>query len=145
MTSDNLQCYRFLTHVNGKCMLHFIASVKWDSWKICKNEIVIFLHGTSLKLCFCPLPNPIPHALRLGKINFTSGYIVYRLCQEKRSLFWEVIVSVILSKNNVLFRKVSEVELFHCTVPKLLIRKRYYVLFLLPVFIVQVTKLVQFN
>jgi hypothetical protein len=42
-------------------------------------------------------------------------------------------------------RTVSEIELFHCTVPKLLIRKRYYVLFLIPVFIVQVTKLVQFT
>jgi hypothetical protein len=36
-------------------------------------------------------------------------------------------------------------DLFHCTVSKLLIRKRYYVLFLIPVFIVQVTKLVQFT
>jgi hypothetical protein len=45
----------------------------------------------------------------------------------------------------VLFRTVSEIELFHYTVPKLLIRKRYYVLFLIPVFIVQVTKLVQFT
>jgi hypothetical protein len=44
----------------------------------------------------------------------------------------------------VVFRTVSEIELFHCTVPKLLIRKRYYILFLIPVFIVQVTKLVQF-
>jgi hypothetical protein len=40
---------------------------------------------------------------------------------------------------------VSAIELFHCTVPKLLIRKRYYVLFLIPAFIVQVTKLVQFT
>jgi hypothetical protein len=40
---------------------------------------------------------------------------------------------------------VSEMELFHCTVPELLIRKRYYVLFLIPVFIAQVTKLVQFT
>jgi hypothetical protein len=39
------------------------------------------------------------------------------------------------------FRTVSEMELFHCTVPKLLIRKRYCLLFLIPVFIVQVTKL----
>jgi hypothetical protein len=39
-----------------------------------------------------------------------------------------------------LFRTVSETELFHCTVPKLFINKRYYVLFLIPVFIVQVTK-----
>jgi hypothetical protein len=33
----------------------------------------------------------------------------------------------------------------HCTVTKLLIRERYYVLFLIPVFIVQVMKLVQFT
>jgi hypothetical protein len=44
----------------------------------------------------------------------------------------------------VLLRKVSVIELFHCTVPKLLVRKRYCVLFLTPVFIVQLTKLVQF-
>jgi hypothetical protein len=31
---------------------------------------------------------------------------------------------------SVLFRTVSEIELFHCTVPKLLIRMRYYVLLL---------------
>jgi hypothetical protein len=43
-----------------------------------------------------------------------------------------------------LFRTVSEIEIFHCTVPKLFI-KRYYVLFLIPVFIVQVIKLVQFS
>jgi hypothetical protein len=42
----------------------------------------------------------------------------------------------------VLFWTVSEIELFHCTVAKLLI-KRHYVLFLISVFIVQVTKLVQ--
>jgi hypothetical protein len=35
----------------------------------------------------------------------------------------------------VLFRTVLEIELFHSTVPKLLIRKRYYVLFLITVFI----------
>jgi hypothetical protein len=45
----------------------------------------------------------------------------------------------------VLFRTVSDIELFHCTFPKLFIRKRHYVLFLLPVFIVEVTKLVQFT
>ena len=45
----------------------------------------------------------------------------------------------------VLFRTVSEIELFECTTAKLLVRKRYYVyvLFLIPVFIVQVTELVQ--
>jgi hypothetical protein len=35
--------------------------------------------------------------------------------------------------------------LFLCTVPKLLIRKKYYVLFPIPVFIVQMTKLVHFT
>jgi hypothetical protein len=65
------------------------------------------------------------------------------------SIFWEVIVSVILRKSDVctrvLFRTVSKIETFHCTVKKLLIRKLYYVLFLIPVFIVQATKLVQFT
>ena len=72
------------------------------------------------------------------------------MSQEERSTLWEVIVSVILSKNIymkcVLFRKVSEVELFECTTANLLLRKRYYVyvMFLMPVFIVQVTELVEF-
>ena len=39
---------------------------------------------------------------------------------------------------------VSEIELFECTTAKLLIRRCYvYVLFIIPVFIVQVTELVQ--
>jgi hypothetical protein len=74
---------------------------------------------------------------------------VYSVPQEERSIFWEVIVSVILSKKCistcVLFRTVSEIELFHCTVPKWMTRQRYYIPFLIPVFIVQVTKLVQFT
>jgi hypothetical protein len=45
----------------------------------------------------------------------------------------------------VLSRTVSKIELFHCTVPNFLIRKRYYVLFLILVFIVQVIYLVQFT
>jgi hypothetical protein len=79
---------------------------------------------------------------------------LYRVSQEERSIFWEVIVSVILSRKvyiyiyiyiRVLFRTVSEIVSCYRTVPKLLIRKRYYVLFLIPVFTVQVTKLVQFT
>ena len=73
---------------------------------------------------------------------------INRMSQEEMSVFREVIVSVILSKKYictcVLFPKVSEIELFNCTVSKLSI-KRYYVLFLILVFIVQVTKLVQFT
>jgi hypothetical protein len=62
-----------------------------------------------------------------------AGKDTYRVSQEERSIFWEVIVWLILSKKFictcVLFRTVSDIELFHCTVPKLLIRKRYYVLY----------------
>jgi hypothetical protein len=61
-----------------------------------------------------------------------------------RDSFTFYIVSVILSNRCtctcVLFRTVFEIELLHRTDPKLLIRKRYYVLFLIPIFIVQVTK-----
>jgi hypothetical protein len=41
-------------------------------------------------------------------------------------------------------RVVSEVELFHCTVSKLLMKKTYYVLFLIPVFNIQVTSSMHF-
>jgi hypothetical protein len=70
--------------------------------------------------------------------------------QEERSIFWEVIVLVILSKT--LYMNMCPIPngfrdraIWMQTV-KLLIRKRYYeyVLFLIPVFIVQVTELVQF-
>jgi hypothetical protein len=76
-----------------------------------------------------------------------GSHTVYRVSQEERSVFLEVKIWIIINKKCicVLFRAVSEIELFHCTVPKLLIGKRYYVLFLIPVFIVQVTKLVQFT
>jgi hypothetical protein len=86
-------------------------------------------------------------------IIFLCGYVKfspqYKVSQVERSIFFEVIVSAIPKKNFictcVLFRTVSEIEPSHCTVPKLFTRKRYYVLFLIPVFIVQVTKLVQFT
>jgi hypothetical protein len=64
-------------------------------------------------------------------VNFLGGYTV------GHSKHTSVYVCV-------LFRMVSKIELFHCTVAKLLI-KRYYILFLISVFIVQVTKLVQFT
>jgi uncharacterized membrane protein HdeD (DUF308 family) len=44
---------------------------------------------------------------------------LYRMSQEERSIFWKVIVSVILSKKVymyiVVFRTVSEIKLFYCT------------------------------
>ena len=85
-----------------------------------------------------------------GGSNSSSNSAFIQVSQEERSIFWEVIVSVILSKhvymNMCPFPNGSEIEIFECTNAKLLIRKRYYVyvLFLIPVFIVQVTELVQF-
>ena len=68
------------------------------------------------------------------------------MSQKERPIFWEVIVSIILSKTFYMnmcpipngFRD----RAFECTTAKLLIRKRYYVyvLFLIPAFTVQVTE-----
>jgi hypothetical protein len=53
-----------------------------------------------------------------------------KVSQEEMSVFWEVIVSVTLSKlctcTCAIFQTFSEKELFHCTIPKLLIIKRHY-------------------
>ena len=60
---------------------------------------------------------------------------LYRVFQEQLSITCEAIVSVTLSTQRkcvctrVLFRTVSEIELFDCTVVKPLIRKIHYVLF----------------
>jgi hypothetical protein len=75
--------------------------------------------------------------------------VAHTVSQEERSIFWEVIVSVILSK---------KLFMYMCPIPdgfqdrvislyssKLLIRKRYYILFLILAFIFQVKKLVQFT
>jgi hypothetical protein len=61
-----------------------------------------------------------------GEVNILGGHSI---CHSKQKM---------CIRTCVLFRTVSELELFHCTVPKLLVRKRYYVLFLIPVSIVQV-------
>jgi hypothetical protein len=66
-----------------------------------------------------------------------------RVSQEGRSVFWEVIGLAILTEKQCVHTRVqmvSEIEPFHCTVPKLLIRKRYYIQFPILVVIVQVTK-----
>jgi hypothetical protein len=56
----------------------------------------------------------------LSKLAYIlSGLILYRVSQEERSIFWNVTMSVILSKKYicacVLFRKASEIELVHFT------------------------------
>ena len=58
-------------------------------------------------------------------------------------IFCKVISSVIICTCG-LFGTVCKMELFHCKVAKLLI-KCYYLLFLIWVFIVQVTELVHFT
>ena len=76
---------------------------------------------------------------------------LYRVSQEERSIFWEVVVSVILSKKKLYMNMCPILNGFRHRViwmqtAKLLkINRCYeYVLFLIPVFIVQVTELVQF-
>jgi hypothetical protein len=53
--------------------------------------------------------------------------LIYRMPQDERSIFWEVIVSFILSRKwictCILFWTVSEIELFHCTVHCTLYRR----------------------
>jgi hypothetical protein len=77
--------------------------------------------------------------------------MIYRMSQEETSIFREAILvdSVFLNKNVYMYictiPESFRYTVISFTVPKLLIRKRYYVLFLIPVFIVQVTKLVQFT
>jgi len=68
-----------------------------------------------------------------GKVNILGGH------------------SIVHSKQKYLYEHVSyserfPIDLFECTTAKLLIRKRYhvYALFIISVFIVQVTELVQF-
>ena len=67
-----------------------------------------------------------------GKVNILGGH---GIVHSNQKCWYE----------HVLFRTVSEIELFECATAKLLIRKRchVYVLFLIPVFIVQVAELVQ--
>jgi hypothetical protein len=55
--------------------------------------------------------------VRYQKFNIHIHIYIYRVSQEERTIFWEVIVSVILSKKRymnmcVLFRTVSEIEPF---------------------------------
>jgi hypothetical protein len=83
--------------------------------------------------------------MRLQVHPYSEHLRVYSVSHEERSVFWEVVLTVTLSKKCIcaraLFRAVSEIELFHRTVADLLIRKRYYLLFLISVFVVQMTKL----
>jgi hypothetical protein len=80
-----------------------------------------------------------------SSLFYFSHKILYRFSQEERLICWEVILIKKCIYTCVLFRTVSEINLFHSRVQKLLTWKRYYVLSLIPIFIVQVTKLVEFT
>jgi hypothetical protein len=78
-------------------------------------------------------------------ISLRSYNMLYRLSQEERSIFWEVIVPAILRKKNcictcVLFRTV--ISLYSS---KIIDKKEILRTISIPAFIVQVTKLVQFT
>jgi hypothetical protein len=68
-----------------------------------------------------------------GKVNILGGHSIGH-SKEK-------ILYVHVSYSERFLRR----ELFHCTFPKTLIRKRYHVLFLISVLIVQVMKFIQFS
>jgi hypothetical protein len=48
---------------------------------------------------------------------------IHRMSQEERPIFWNVIVSAILSKK-VYMCPIHKIQLFHCTIQKLLIRNK---------------------
>jgi hypothetical protein len=75
---------------------------------------------------------------------------IYRIFHEERSIFLEVIVSVIPSKKVYIYLypisngfRGRDISLYSSKVVDK--KEIYYVLFLIPVFIVQVTKLAQFT
>jgi hypothetical protein len=89
------------------------------------------------------------YGLLVGYIAVLSVPRLCRVCQEEGSVFREVRGSVTLSR---------KVYMYMCPIPngfgdkaislyssKIVVRKRYYVLFLIAVFIVQVIMLVQFT
>jgi hypothetical protein len=93
-------------------------------WIYCDAE------GESLGKHPPPLPavflHAVPSRAEVGRA-YTFKYMctstqcfIYRISQEEWSIFWEVIVLAILSKKSVyvrvLYRTVSEIELFHYTV-----------------------------
>jgi hypothetical protein len=135
----------------------------WDWILLCrwlyKEAVSInFIHRReSVFTEFSSENSSIPVDLKLGLdqicyfflyLSFTIE-LLYRVFQEERSVFWEVIVSVMLAKKLYMYMcpipNCFRDRVFHCTVPKLFIRERYYALFLIPVLIIQVTKLVQFT
>lgn len=82
--------------------------------------------------------SPIPHAweispgrnIRRGMID-NIKYLLNSCLQEERSIFWEVMRSIILSKNVHIKEYPISNGFRYRTVWKLLIKKKYYVLFLI--------------
>jgi hypothetical protein len=71
---------------------------------------------------------------------------LYTIYPRRKSIFWKLIISVILSKNMYMYvcpipNGFGDRTASLSAVQELFIRKGYYLLFLIPVFIVQLTKL----
>jgi hypothetical protein len=82
---------------------------------------VIYLCGDPVCLVECAMEDYIIYikSVPSGKVKSLGDHSIGHSRQKK------------CIRTCILFRMVSKIELFHCTVPKLLIRKRYYVLFLI--------------
>jgi hypothetical protein len=91
---------------------------------------------------------PIHHSIIILPLDAAccslDAETIIRVSHEERSIFWEVITLAIRSKRMYIYMFPILIGFrdFQPSAPKLLPRKRYYLLFLIPVFIVQVTKLV---
>jgi hypothetical protein len=109
-------------------------------------------HNSSQKVCNLCNINPIQEAiLLLEHLCMTQNILLsllYRVSQEKRPIFWEVIILIVLSKKVYLYMcpilngfHDIDISLYSSKT----VDKKYYVPFLIPVFIVEVTMLVQFT
>jgi hypothetical protein len=85
-------------HVRRRSPLPTEQENEWDPEPVrqgcCEEETDdLSLLRNEPRLIGCPAYSPITLATELTRL-----FIIYRVSQEERSIFWEVIVSVILSK-----------------------------------------------
>jgi hypothetical protein len=94
--------------------------IKEGSWRKPYIQLTVLTFSVTSRLFFfCPC-RPI--------YSYTwSHRHIYRVSQKEKSIFWEVTVSAILSKKCictcVVFRTVSEIQLFHCAVHRTFYRR----------------------
>jgi hypothetical protein len=104
----------FARQIYSNNMTHY--KIKADTWRKLKHTDIF------IRRDIYTVPWGTHHIIPIRRLDsvyvcmYVYIYTWYRVSQEERTIFWEVIVSVILSKNFtwtcVLFRKVSEIEPF---------------------------------